>query len=216
MSEILKLEDSANSLLGILLDNLSSNLSKEKTETALIDGYECIQEIEKVIAELGRKEQENYSQTNLLMIKGDLMKQKEKYEKIRKAYIINKNSDLIDIASSEEQEENTNEDGDKIEQNEKNLEENIINKAFEENIEKEENHNDEIFNVNKDMTGLSEEYIYSENVLYKGKRNIGRCCSKIKNKFKNISSKKIYLCLFITSLILLIFCFFALFYIFFV
>ena len=220
MSEILKLEDNANSLLkklGILLDNLSTNLSKEKTETALSDGYKCIQEIEGVIEQLGKIGEENYSQTNLLMIKGDLMQKKEKYEKIRKTYIVNKNSQLIDISSTEEQEENTNEDGDKAEQNDKNLEENIINKAFEQNIEKDINNNpnDEIFKVNKDMTELSEEYIYSRNALYKGKRIISKCCTKIKNKFKNISPKRKYFCLFIISLILLIICFIALFYEFF-
>ena len=144
MSEILKLEDNANSLLkklGILLDNLSSNLSKEKTETALSDGYQCIQEIEGIIDQLGKTEKENNSQTNLLIIKSDLMQKKEKYEKIRKAYIINKNSQLIDISSTEEQEENINEDGDQTEQNNKNLEENIINKVLEENIPKDNNNN---------------------------------------------------------------------------
>ena len=220
MSEILKLEDNANSLLkklGILLDNLSSNLSKEKTETALSDGYQCIQEIEGIIDQLGKTEKENNSQTNLLIIKSDLMQKKEKYEKIRKAYIINKNSQLIDISSTEEQEDNINENGDQTEQNDKNLEENIINKVLEENIPKDNNnnHNDEIFNVNKDMTELSEEYIYSRNALYKGKRRLSRCCTKIKNKFRNISPKKKYFCLFIISLILLIVCFIALFYEFF-
>ena len=220
MSEILKLEDNANSLLkklGILLDNLSSNLSKEKTETALSDGYQCIQEIEVIIDQLGKTEKENNSQTNLLIIKSDLMQKKEKYEKIRKAYIINKNSQLIDISSTEEQEDNINENGDQTEQNDKNLEENIINKVLEENIPKDNNnnHNDEIFNVNKDMTELSEEYIFSRNALYKGKRRLSRCCTKIKNKFRNISPKKKYFCLFIISLILLIVCFIALFYEFF-
>ena len=220
MSEILKLEDNAQSLLkklGILLDNLSSNLSKEKTETALSDGYQCIQEIEVIIDQLGKTEKENNSQTNLLIIKSDLMQKKEKYEKIRKAYIINKNSQLIDISSTEEQEDNINENGDQTEQNDKNLEENIINKVLEENIPKDNNnnHNDEIFNVNKDMAELSEEYIYSRNALYKGKRRLSRCCTKIKNKFRNISPKKKYFCLFIISLILLIVCFIALFYEFF-
>ena len=220
MSEILKLEDNANSLLkklGILLDNLSSNLSKEKTETALSDGYQCIQEIEGIIDQLAKTEKENNSQTNLLIIKSDLMQKIDKYEKIRKAYIINTNSQLIDISSTEEQEDNINENGDQTEQNDKNLEENIINKVLEENIPKDNNnnHNDEIFNVNKDMTELSEEYIYSRNALYKGKRRLSRCCTKIKNKFRNISPKKKYFCLFIISLILLIVCFIALFYEFF-
>ena len=41
MSEILKLEETANLILkkfSLLLDNLSSNLSKEKTENALEEG----------------------------------------------------------------------------------------------------------------------------------------------------------------------------------
>ena len=52
MSEILKLEENANTYLkklSNLLENLTSNLSKDKTEKAFEEGNEYIQEIENLI-----------------------------------------------------------------------------------------------------------------------------------------------------------------------
>ena len=75
MSEILKLEDKVNSnlkKLSMLLDNLSFNLSKEKTEKALADGYECIKEIDDMIEQIEKINKEDNTKTNLFMIKGDL------------------------------------------------------------------------------------------------------------------------------------------------
>ena len=92
MYEILKLEDKANKnfkKLSIILDNLSFNLSKGKTEKALTDGYNYIKEIEEIIGQLDKINQEGYSQNNFFMIKADLKQKIEKYEKMRKTYILN-------------------------------------------------------------------------------------------------------------------------------
>ena len=206
MSEILKLEDNANTLLkklSELLDNLSYNLSKEKTEKALSDGYECIKEIEEIIEQISKISNDDYSQNSLFMIKADLAQKKEKYEKIRKTYILNKNSQLIDSESSTNiQEEIYNSNtGSSIEQN---LGEKINNNNGQNG---KQDNNDEIFNVNNDMTELSEEYINSGNIFYKAKRKICKCI----NKIKNMSLKTKYLTLLIFCIILLIFCFFCLF-----
>ena len=108
MNEYFQLEEQANSLLKkitVLLDNLSYNVSKEKTEKALSDGYECMNEIEKIINQINNIKDGNYSKQNLFMLKGDLMQKKEKYEKIRKEYIIYKNNELIESLSSENTQE---------------------------------------------------------------------------------------------------------------
>ena len=212
MSEILKLEDNANELLkklSELLDNFSFNLSKEKTEKALSDGYECIKEIENILDRISKITIDNYSQNNLFMIKGDLLQKKEKYEKIRKTYILNKNSQLINSISST----NINEEIDNS-----NLE-NSIDTNLEEKIndnnngqrEKRDNNADEIFNIKRDMTELSEEYINSRNILYMAKRRIFKIIGILKAKMKSISAKTKYLVLLIFLIILLIFCFFYLF-----
>ena len=52
MIENLNLEEKIDNILkklNSLLENLSSNLSKEKTESALNDGYNYIKEIENII-----------------------------------------------------------------------------------------------------------------------------------------------------------------------
>ena len=184
MSEILKLEDKANAnlkKLSNLLDNLSFNLSKEKTEKALTDGYECIKEIEEIIEQIDKIYQEDNSQNNLFMIKGDLKQKKEKYEKIRKTYILNKNNELIDSLSSTNIQEENNNSIEMPEQNITNLEEKIIYNNLEQNILKGGiNNSDEIFNINKDMTEFSEDYIYSDNIIYRAKRKINKIFSKIK------------------------------------
>lgn len=205
MSEIINLEEKANILLkklNILLDNLSFNLSKDKTEQALCDGYECINEIEKIIKEISKIKDEKYTQNNIFMIKGDLMQKKEKYEKIRKTYILNKNNQLIDSISStaiqEEISKNTNESNDT---NDNNI---IIPNISEQNIEKEDNNNDEIFQVNKDLTDLSEEYLYSNNKIFLAKRKMIKCFIKIKNKIGAIPIKTKYFIILIFLIVLLI------------
>ena len=88
MSEILKLEETANLILkkfSLLLDNLSSNLSKEKTENALEEGNRYIKEIEDVINTMEKSNNKN--NINLYMIKGELIKKKEKFDNIQKEYI---------------------------------------------------------------------------------------------------------------------------------
>ena len=215
MSEILKLEDKANTnlkKLSNLLDNLSFNLSKEKTEKALTDGYECIKEIEEIIEQIDKIYQEDNSQNNLFMIKGDLKQKKEKYEKIRKTYILNKNNELIDSLSSTNIQEENNNSIEMPEQNITNLEEKIIYNNLEQNILKGGiNNSDEIFNINKDMTEFSEDYIYSDNIIYRAKRKINKTFSKIKNKIKSIPPKTKYLILIVILVFLLIFCFFGFF-----
>ena len=67
-----------------LLENLSSNLSKEKTESALNEGYNYIKEIENIIDIMEKTKKEEYNKTYLFMIKSDLMKKKEKFENIKK------------------------------------------------------------------------------------------------------------------------------------
>ena len=88
MSDILNLEEKANlylKKLSSLLDNLSSNLSKEKTEYAFDEGYGYIKEIENIINILEKSKNENYSY--LYMIKGDYIKKKVKFENLKKSYI---------------------------------------------------------------------------------------------------------------------------------
>ena len=212
MSEIIHLEDNANILLkklDILIDNLSFNLSKEKTEKALCDGNDCINEIENIIKQINNIKEENYSQNNLLMIKGDLMQKKEKYEKIKKSYIINKNNQLIDSFSSTDIQEEIN--NNIYEPNIDNLNDDIIFNITEEKIENKDDINDEIFQVNKESIELSEEYLYSGNNIYLAKRKINKFFIKLKNRFEKITIKTKYFIILIILIILLIACLFGLF-----
>ena len=195
MNEYFQLEEQANSLLKkitVLLDNLSYNVSKEKTEKALSDGYECMNEIEKIINQINNIKDGNYSKQNLFMLKGDLMQKKEKYEKIRKEYIIYKNNELIESLSSE----NTQE-----------YEENIIYKKEEQIAEKEDlNNGEETFQVNSDIAEMSEEFLYNDNILFRFRRRIKALYSKTKNVLQRIKSKTKYLIVLSILIFLLICC----------
>ena len=85
--------------LNFLLENLSSNLSKDKTENALKEGYNYIKEIENIINKMEKSQKERCGNNNLLMIKDDFSKKKEKFENIQKKYILNKSNQLIDSLS---------------------------------------------------------------------------------------------------------------------
>lgn len=87
MIENLNLEEKADNILkklNSLLENLSSNLSKEKTESALNDGYNYIKEIENIIDIMEKTKKEEYNKTYLFMIKGDLMKKKKNLKIFKK------------------------------------------------------------------------------------------------------------------------------------
>ena len=113
MSEFLNFEEIVYlnlKKLNFLLENLSSNLSKDKTENALKEGYNCIKEIENIINKMEKSQKERCGNNNLLMIKDDFSKKKEKFENIQKKYILNKSNQLIDSVSTNyhQSEENIN------------------------------------------------------------------------------------------------------------
>lgn len=223
MSEFINLEDKANTLLkklGVLLDDLSSNLSKQKTEKALDDGNECINEIENIIEQLSKTNEDNFSQNNIFIMKGDLNQKKEKFEKIQQKYILNKSNQLIEsVDSTNIQEEDNkndvygqNDDDDfKETKNDK-----IIPMTDEQNNDiNEKDYADEIFHVNKDVTELSEEYIHNDNCLFLIKRKIYKFFTKICDYITGISPKKKYLFILIILFILLVICVILLFFQFF-
>ena len=203
MSEILKLEEEANILLKklqLLLDDLSKNLSKGKTEKAINDGYECIKEIQNIIDQINDNQNDDFLQNNLFTIIADLKQKKEKLDKLQNEYVINKSHDLIDsYCSTNQEEKNLN---DIFRQKDTNpnddIESNNNNNYIEQNVG-----NDEIFQVNKDITELSEEYMNNDNCLFIVKRRITKCCTNIKNIIKDISPFKKYLIILIIFIILL-------------
>jgi len=214
MSEILKLEDSANSLLkklSELLENLSSNLSKEKTEKALDDGNECINEIENIIEQISNIPQDNYSKNNLFIIKGDLKQKKEKFEKIQEKYILNKSNQLIDTHSYETQEEDIEVYGQNERDIEENKNENLSDSEHNNEIE-EKDDKDEVFHVNKDVSELSEEYIHNDNCLFLIKRKISKCFRAICYKVNEANPRNKYKLILIILIILLILCVVGLFF----
>ena len=217
MSEILKLEEDANILLKklqVLVNDLSNNLSKGKTEKALNDGYECINEIQNIIEQIKQKQKQkdNYMQNNLFEIIGDLNQKKEKLDKIQNEYVINKSNDLIDSYCSTNQEEKNlnNIFGQKNSNYESDGDGDGNNNNIEQNTEKE-NYDDEIFQVNNDITELSEEYINNDNCIFLLKRRINKCCVKIRNKIRNISPANKYLIILIILIIILGFSIYGLF-----
>ena len=214
MSEILKLEDSANSLLkklSELLESLSSNLSKEKTEKALDEGNECINEIEKIIEQISNITQDNYSKNNLFIIKGDLKQKKEKFEKIQEKYILNKSNQLIDTHSYTTQEEDIEVYGQNERDIDENKNENLSDSEHNNEIE-EKDEKDEVFHVNKDVSELSEEYIHNDNCLFLIKRKISKCFRAICYKVNEVNQRNKYLLILIILIILLILCVVGLFF----
>ena len=207
MSEILKLEETANLILkkfSLLLDNLSSNLSKEKTENALEEGNRYIKEIEDVINTMEKSNNKN--NINLYMIKGELIKKKEKFDNIQKEYILNKSNALIDSLSTnnlieEESNIDTNEVNDEYDINDSN---NFEEKADDGTYGK--NFIDEYFKENKNLIELKDGYLYNDNYFFQIKRLLYKIFLKVYKTTKEISPKIKYLIILFILMILLILC----------
>ena len=209
MSEILNLEETANLILkkiSLLLENLSSNLSKEKTENALEEGYGYIKEIENVINSMEKSN--NRNNINLYMIKGELIKKKEKFENIQKAYILNKSNMLIDSLSTNN-----------LIEDENNLDSSEINDEYDINdiYNCEENNNDvdasygkniidEYFKENKNLIELKEGYLYNDNHFFQIKRLLYKIFLEVYKTTKEIPPKIKYLIILFLLMILLILC----------
>ena len=207
MSEILKLEETANLILkkiSLLLDNLSSNLSKEKTENALEEGNRYIKEIEVVINTMEKSNNKN--NINLYMIKGELIKKKEKFDNIQKEYILSKSNALIDCLSTnnlieEESNIDTNEVNDEYDINDSN---NFEEKADDGTYGK--NFIDEYFKENKNLIELKDGYLYNDNFFFQIKRLLYKIFLKVYKTTKEISPKIKYLIILFILMILLILC----------
>ena len=207
MSEILKLEETANLILkkfSLLLDILSSNLSKEKTENALEEGNRYIKEIEEVINSMEKSNNKN--NINLYMIKGELIKKKEKFDNIQKEYILSKSNALIDCLSTnnlieEESNIDTNEVNDEYDINDSN---NFEEKADDETYGK--NFIDEYFKENKNLIELKDGYLYNDNYFFQIKRLLYKIFLKVYKTTKEIYPKIKYLIILFILIILLILC----------
>ena len=207
MSEILKLEETANLILkkfSLLLDILSSNLSKEKTENALEEGNRYIKEIEEVINSMEKSNNKN--NINLYMIKGELIKKKEKFDNIQKEYILSKSNALIDSLSTnnlieEESNIDTNEVNDEYDINDSN---NFEEKADDGTYGK--NFIDEYFKENKNLIELKDGYLYNDNYFFQIKRLLYKIFLKVYKTTKEISPKIKYLIILFILMILLILC----------
>ena len=202
MSEFISLEEKANLIskkLTSLLENLSSHLSKEKTENALSEGNNYIKEIDNIIEKMEKSKKGKYDNNNIFLITNDLIKIKEKFENIQKQYIINKSNQLIDSLSTTTQIENN----DIID--EYDINDNFI---FEENNDEQfgKNFIDEYFKENKNITEFSEGYLYKDNYAYKIKRIMYKLFINIYNIFNGVSSKTKYLIILFVLVIMLIFC----------
>lgn len=213
MSEFLNHEETAYSnlkKLNSLLEDLSSNLSKDKTEKALKVGYDYIKEIEDLIDEMEKSKKEKYNNNNLFMIKDDFAKKKEKFENIQNKYILNKSNQLIDSLSDNI---STKNDNNEELNNINNDISNSDNYFFEEDNDDEnygKNFIDEYFKENKSMTDLSQRYLYNDNFIFNMKRIIHIFCAKLYNAINKIPPKIKYLTLLIILMISLIFCIFGL------
>ena len=197
--------------LNFLLENLSSNLSKDKTENALKEGYNYIKEIENIINKMEKSQKERCGNNNLLMIKDDFSKKKEKFENIQKKYILNKSNQLIDSLSDNNASTNN-------ENNEEHININNDN-SFNDNYIVEENNDDnnygknfidEYFKENDNYSDLSQRYLYNDNFLFICKKIRQKLCLKINNGIKKIPQKIKYLIILILLMISLIFCVFGL------
>ena len=136
-----------------------------------------------------KSQKERCGNNNLLMIKDDFSKKKEKFENIQKKYILNKSNQLIDSLSDNNASTN-NENND-----DNNYGKNFI---------------DEYFKENDNYSDLSQRYLYNDNFLFICKKMRQKLCSKIKNGIKKIPQKIKYLIILILLMISLIFCVFGL------
>ena len=197
--------------LNFLLENLSSNLSKDKTENALKEGYNYIKEIENIINKMEKSQKERCGNNNLLMIKDDFSKKKEKFENIQKKYILNKSNQLIDSLSDNNASTNNENNEEHINiNNDNSFNDNYI---FEENNDDNnygKNFIDEYFKENDNYSDLSQRYLYNDNFLFICKKIRQKLCSKINNRIKKIPQKIKYLIILILLMISLIFCVFGL------
>ena len=216
MSEFLNHEETAYSnlkKLNSLLEDLSSNLSKEKTEYALEEGYGYILEIENILNKLEKTKNENNS--HLYIIKGDYIKNKEKFENLQKTYILNKSNQLIDSLSTNnliDDENILDYDGNNNGYDEKNKNNSLVDEDEDEDETHtyEKNFIDEYFKENNNLLELKDIYLYNDNFIFQIKRILYKFCLKAYNKSKEISQKSKYLILLFLLIILLIFCIFNL------
>ena len=216
MSDILNLEEKADlylKKLSSLLNNLSSNLSKEKTEYALEEGYGYILEIENILNKLEKTKNENNS--HLYIIKGDYIKNKEKFENLQKTYILNKSNQLIDSLSTNnliDDENILDYDGNNNGYDEKKKNNSLVDEDEDEDETHtyEKNFIDEYFKENNNLLELKDIYLYNDNFIFQIKRILYKFCLKAYNKSKEISQKSKYLILLFLLIILLIFCIFNL------
>ena len=216
MSEFLNLEKTVYlnlKKLNSLLENLSSNLSKDKTENALKEGYNYIKEIENIINIMEKSKKERCGNNNLVMIKDDFSKKKEKFEIIQKKYILNKSNQLVDSLSDNNTSTNNENNEEFINiNNDISINDNYI---FEENSNDNnygKNFIDEYFKENDNYSDLSQRYLYNDSFLFMLKKIKQRLCSKIINVIQKIPQKIIYLIILIILMISLIFCLFGLYY----
>ena len=213
MSKFLNLEEKANSLLKRLtnlLENLSSNLSKEKTENALCEGNTYIKELDDIMINMEKLKENKID--NIYMIKGDFLRKKEKFENFQKAYILNKSNQFIDSLPTN----NINSD-------ESNNDSNNISDTYDINDNDEifedvndntygKNFIEEYFKENKNLTELKEGYIYNDSCIFKIKKLFNIFFSKISNIIKEISPKTKYLIILILLIASLILCIMGLYF----
>ena len=200
MSKILNLEEKSNLIskkLSLLLESLSSSLSKEKTENALKEGFQYIKEIENIIKIAEKSSKQN--DINLYLIQGELIKNKEKLENFQKAYILNKSNQLIDSLSTNNLTMNENYMESNVNKDEFDTDDNYI---IEENDDESYGKNfiDEYFKENKNLNEFTESYIYNDNYVFRTKRLLFKIYLKIYNAKKEISPKVKYLILFLNKL----------------
>ena len=214
MSESLKLEENANTYLkklSNLLENLTSNLSKDKTEKAFEEGNEYIQEIENLIELMEKSKEYRYINNDVIMMKIELAKKKLNLEKIEKSYIFNKSNQLIESASTNISQINRNNNIDVSQEDEYNIyDKSIFDDEDDEKYEKyfiEEESNENIKN-----NELSKKYLYNQDLKSKIKRNIQNSIAKVNQKLKQISPKNKYLIILIILIISLIICLICLYF----
>ena len=207
MSEDLNVEEKASSTLKKLsniLENLSSNLSKEKTENAFCEGYGYIKELENIIDNMEQSQTEKYN--NIYIIKDDFIKKKEKFEYIQKIYILNKSNQLIESLSTNNEnpiEENYDLNDKK---NKYDVNDSYIFEEEEDDNSYGKNFFEEYFKENNNLIELNESFRYNDNCLFKIKRMIYHYFLKLNKIMKEISPQIKYLIILILLIILLIFC----------
>lgn len=211
MSKFLNLEEKANSLLKRLtnlLENLSSNLSKEKTENALCEGNNYIKELDDIMINMEKLKENKID--NIYMIKGDFLRKKEKFENFQKAYILNKSNQFMDSLPTNINIDESNNDSNNINDiydiNDNEIFEDVNDNTYGKNFI------EEYFKENKNLTELKEGYIYNDSCIFKIKKLFNIFFSKISNIIKEISPKTKYLIILILLIVSLILCIMGLYF----